>query len=161
MKAHLQRLRAEIASDRDALARRLGELRGLDLGGAPDAGQLARAAVALHHAYSAVETIFKRVAQTLEQDVPRGADWHQVLLDEMALELEGIRPVVLSAASHQLLRRLLAFRHFFRHAYAVELDARRLEAVRKDALEAAPLVDADLDQLDTYLAELVARADER
>jgi hypothetical protein len=50
----------------------------------------------------------------------------------MSLDIEGIRPRVLSDESLRLLRGLLAFRHFFRHAYAVSLEGPRLEALRAE-----------------------------
>ena len=63
MNGRIQRLRAEIASDRDALAGRIRELSAIDLA-RPDAseGDLARAALALHHAYGAVESALTRIA---------------------------------------------------------------------------------------------------
>ena len=55
MKAIIQRLRAEIQSDRAAWLARVDELRALDVSQG-DAGVLAQAAVALHHGYGAVES---------------------------------------------------------------------------------------------------------
>lgn len=50
----------------------------------------------------------------------------------MALDIEAVRPRVLSNDSLRGLRRLLAFRHFFRHAYAVSLEAPKLEILRDE-----------------------------
>ena len=62
MKAHLHLLRAEIASDRASLSVHLVELACLKLQGPSfDLGEMARAAVALDHAYSAVEAILARL----------------------------------------------------------------------------------------------------
>jgi hypothetical protein len=159
VKASLQRLRSEIGSDRRALSGRLDELDGLSLAG-PDApaGDVARAAVALHHAYSAIETILLRVAREVEGEEPTGADWHQGLLERMALDIEGVRPAVLSPTSLADLRALLAFRHFFRHAYAVELDAKQLDMVRSHARRVRVALDGDLDALDAFLARMAAAA---
>jgi hypothetical protein len=152
--AVIQRLRAEVASDRRALAHQLDELRSLTLGpGAPD-GDVARAAVALHHAYAAVEAILSRVCRELEGALPAGPDWHQALLDSMALEIEGVRPAVISRTTLGPLRRLLAFRHFFRHAYAVTLEGARLAELRADAEAADAGLASDLDRLDAFLREL-------
>jgi hypothetical protein len=71
----------------------------------------------------------------------------------MGLELPGVRPAVLSRASVDALRRLLGFRHFFRHAYAVELDPVQLDALRREALALAPRLVSELDRLDVFLAE--------
>ena len=39
----------------------------------------------------------------------------------MSLNIEGIRPALISEESFKLLDELRAFRHFFRHAYSYEL----------------------------------------
>jgi hypothetical protein len=58
MTAALQRLRAEVRFDRDAFARRIEELSSLNLAPEPvTEAQRAQAAVALHHAYGAIEGI--------------------------------------------------------------------------------------------------------
>jgi hypothetical protein len=134
------------------------ELRGLDLEHAT-APVMAQAAVALHHGYGAVESSLVRVARYIEGALPTGPDWHVELLESMALELEGVRPRVLSDETLRLLRRLLAFRHFFRHAYAVSLDARRLEELATDALALESLLSTDLERLDGFLLTLVSAVD--
>lgn len=58
--AAIQRLRAELGSDLGAARAQVEELRGLALGGG-DPGHAARAAVALHHLYSAIEGALARV----------------------------------------------------------------------------------------------------
>ncbi len=157
MKAQLQRLRAEIGSDRAAFDARAAELAGLDLSHADD-GTLARAAVALHHGFGAIEAALARLARTLGEGVPEGPDWHQALLTAMALEVPEVRPAVLSPESLRALRRLLGFRHFFRHAYAVALDADQLASLRAEALALREPLKADLDRLDAFLAQVASTA---
>ncbi len=159
MKVPIQRLRAEIRSDRDALARHLDDLASLKWGGEDAAGAAARAAVALHHAYGSVESALTRVARQLEGSLPEGADWHQALLDSMALEIEGVRPRVLSPETQSGLRRLLAFRHFFRHAYAVVLDEKRLADLRDQAIAVRPALNRDLDALDAFLSMVASQSE--
>lgn len=152
MSPKLQRVRAEIASDLRAFKLRLQELAALSPLTQADRGPLAEAAVALHHAYGAVESALSRVARTIDDGLPEGPDWHQSLLHVMALEIEGVRPAVLSPESYELLQRLLGFRHFFRHAYAVDLEGERLERLRKDAIELLPRLENDFDRFDAFLA---------
>ena len=121
-------------------------------------GEVARAAVALHHAYSGIETILLRVAREVDGGEPGGADWHQALLDTMGLDIEGIRPAVVSGSTHAHLRALLGFRHFFRHAYSVALEPLRLAELRLLAQDARPRLETDLDRLDAFLAELAGAA---
>jgi hypothetical protein len=151
----LQRLRAEIRFDREAFARRVTELVSLDrLAGSDRAAQRAQAAVALHHAYGSLESIMVRVARHLEGDLPEGGDWHQALLHAMSLDIEGVRPALFTSGTVGVLRRLLGFRHFFRHAYAAELDAERLALLRQDVVSATPAILAELDRLDQYLGQV-------
>ena len=159
MIAKLQRLRAEVAFDRAALERRAQELAGLELGPSAEAAVCAQAAVALHHAYGSVESILLRVARQIDGDVPGGGEWHQELLHGMGLAVEGIRPAVLSRESVAALRELLSFRHFFRHAYAVELEADRLSVLRGRLQAALPRLLAELGELDRLLADVAARGD--
>lgn len=155
MNPRIQRLRAELRSDHEAFEQRVREVESIDLAN-PDAseGDLARAALALHHAYGAVESLLARVARTVEGSVPEGADWHQALLSTMTLEIEGVRPPVLAGETSAHLHRLLAFRHFLRHAYAVGLSRERLLALRAEAAALAPMLADDLARLDEFLRAL-------
>jgi hypothetical protein len=106
-----------------------------------------------------VEAALERIARTIEGSVPVGRDWHIALLESMSLDIEGVRPRVLSRESLSLLRGLLAFRHFFRHAYATTFEPVRLEALRAEMLAlSAPLAD-DLDRFDAYLARVASSSD--
>lgn len=154
MSPRIQRLRAEIASDLRTYSTLIDELAGLPplAGGARST--LAQAAVALHHAYGAVESALARIARLLEDSPPEGPDWHQVLLAGMALDVESVRPAVLSGPALAALRRLLGFRHFFRHAYGVDLDGVRLEELRSVAVSSRDVVLSDLNRFDGVLAAL-------
>lgn len=153
--AEVHRLRAEIKSDRSAFDGRLEELSGLDADPS-DVATLAQMAVALHHAYGAIEAALSRVARLLEGSLPQGADWHQQLLQTMGLEIVAVRPAVLSAETTAGLRRLLAFRHFFRHAYAVSWDSEQLASLKGAAVSVRAPLALDLDALDAFLARLAA-----
>ena len=156
MNAKWQRLRAEIAADRSAMALRMKELEAMGpltrQSGAP---ACALVAVSLHHAYGAFEAACERIARELDGGVPGGADWHQRLLDTMALEIPGVRPAVVSSPALSTLRRLLAFRHFFRHAYAVTWDEVQLESLRQTVVLGHVAVFEDLVRFDaSVVAEL-------
>jgi hypothetical protein len=157
VKAPLLRLRAEVASDVSAWSARLDELRGIDLD-VPTPATLAQAAVAIHHAYGAIESALSRVARAIDGGPPEGADWHQALLDTMALDIDGLRPAVLSSETVRDARVLLAFRHFFRHAYAATWDADRLIALRATAVALDEPLLADFARLDLLLRELAGKA---
>jgi hypothetical protein len=156
MSAALQRLRAEIRFDREAFEQRLRDLEALGLDAVASAADAAQAAVALHHAYCAIESILLRVTRQLEGSTPEGPEWHQALLHTAGLEIPSVRPALLSRESVGSLRRLLGFRHFFRHGYAVPLDPVQLADLRREARELAPRLRNELDQLDALLAKIAA-----
>jgi hypothetical protein len=154
--ARLQLLRQELRSDAETFALRIAELTALPLAATTDdLNLLARAAVALHHGYGAAESAMARLAKTFGTE-PTGGNWPRALLESMALPVPGVRPAILSPVVLPLLRDLLSFRHFFRHAYAVPLDAVRLGALRDLALRVAPLWAADMQRADEWLAALAA-----
>ena len=74
----------------------------------------------------------------------------------MTLEIASVRPAVLAAETAELLRRLLAFRQFFRHAYAVGWDAEQLANLRAVALATRVPLARDLDALDAFLVQLAS-----
>ena len=153
MSPRIQRLRAELASDVRTFRVKVEELAGLgDLTHA-DRAILAEAAVALHHAYGAIESALARVARIVDDGIPEGPEWHQALLHVMSIAIDGVRPAALSTESYRLLQRLLGFRHFFRHAYAVDFDGARLQDLRSSAATALPLLESDLARFDQFLAE--------
>ncbi len=152
--ATLARLNGELNADRSAMGARADEVRELlaDWGQrSSDRAQLALAAVALHAWYTALETLLERVARTIDRTVPGGNRSHAELLSQMMVEIPGVRPAVLKRACESSLIALLSFRHFFRHAYAVELDPLRLEAElrRVDSIE--PKISQSLAEFEAFL----------
>jgi hypothetical protein len=154
--AALQRLRAELRFDREAFETRLRELESVDP--ASSDASAAQAAVALHHAYCAIESILMRVARQIEGSLPQGPDWHQALLHAAGLDLPGVRPAIFSRPTVDALRHLLGFRHFFRHGYAVPLDSAQLAALSREVRNVAPHLLAELDRLDAFLEQVASEA---
>ena len=83
------------------------------------------------------------------------ASYFHALADLMALAIDSVRPAVLSGKACVHLQRLLSFRHFFRHAYAIDWDGSRLDDLRVCALAAVSLGSDDLAQFNRFLAEVV------
>jgi len=105
----------------------------------------------LHNLYSAVEYLFKIVVNAFENSVTDTSRWHSTLLRRMKLEIEGVRPALVSAELYPLLNELRGFRHFFRHAYVVQLDVGRVQFVLARARQARPLLQRDVTR---FLAQL-------
>lgn len=102
------------------------------------------AALQLHRWYSACEAALERIERTLVAAPASGDSWHQDLLRLMALEIEGARPPVLRRETAERLMPYLRFRHFLRHAYAVELDPCKLVALVDPLTEVQAAVQADV-----------------
>ncbi|MCP4264231.1 MAG: hypothetical protein GY777_01415 [Candidatus Brocadiaceae bacterium] len=80
----------------------------------------------LHNLYSAYEDLFKLVAKFFENQIADISGYHTELLNRMRLQIEEVRPKLLSDDSFMLLDELRGFRHVFRHAYSYKLDAERV-----------------------------------
>jgi hypothetical protein len=83
-------------------------------------------ALNLHGFYSGFERIFTHIAETVDGELPRGEDWHRLLLRQMQTEVPGIRPAVISGESLNFLDDLRKFRHVVRNVYTHHLDPVRL-----------------------------------
>lgn len=77
----------------------------------------------LHDAYSAAEKALERLVALLDGALPQGRSFHQDLLDRAARPLPGVREALISEATRRDMRRLLAFRHVYRHPYGQYLHA--------------------------------------
>jgi hypothetical protein len=158
--AAVHRLLAELRADRRALAARTGEVARFSVT-APDTGlpaeRAAALALSLDRTYTALESIFERIARTLESGLPVGADWHRALLDDAVLDVPEVRPPVLSVRSARAADRLRRFRHFVRHAYAAELDPDQLTRLASVWNEIQPDLESDLDAFERFLQNLAAR----
>ena len=76
----------------------------------------------LHNLYGAFEQLFEEVARFFENQV-EGIQYHAELVRRMQLEIEGVRPALLSTETASDLDELRRFRHRFRHAYTADLDS--------------------------------------
>jgi hypothetical protein len=121
LKAELEAQLEKIDQVYSELEDRAGQMR-------PDALALIEStAYQLHNLYSAIEALFKIVANAFENSVTDRSRWHTELLRRMTLEIQGVRPALLSSESVELLDELRAFRHFFRHAFGIRLRSSRVE----------------------------------
>jgi hypothetical protein len=96
-------------------------------------------ALNLHGFYGGLERIFERIATVVDGARPSGEHWHQALLRQMAEEMPGVRPAVISEATHELLDPYRGFRHVARNVYTFHLDPSRLERL---VARAAPCFDS-------------------
>ncbi len=83
--------------------------------------QLAGVATLLHNFYNGIENILKLILKAQSVPLPEGGSWHKELLN-----LAKANKIISESTLLQL-GEYLAFRHFFSHAYALDLYAGKME----------------------------------
>ena len=87
--------------------------------------ELAGVASLLHNFYTGVENVLKQAFLLHKIEPPRGESRHREFL-ELAIS-SGI----ISSSTANDLKPYLGFRHFFAHAYSLDLDSKRVEPLAK------------------------------
>lgn len=83
-------------------------------------------ALNLHAFYTGVERILEAIAHEVDGSVPSGPHSHRDLLMQMAAELPGRRPAVVSRSCRDCLEEYRAFRHLVRNIYTFSLRPQRV-----------------------------------
>ncbi len=108
-------------------------------------------ALNLHAFYSATERIFEKIANDVDESVPTGANWHRELLDQMVLEIDGIRPAVLSTELKEDLEDYRGFRHVVRNVYTFHLNPKKLAVLITDLSSVMDKVELELTGFARFL----------
>ncbi len=154
MNAQIQTLKADIAADLKAISEIYGLL---DEYGDRLIGDERIVVVAyyLHNLYCAFESIFQRIAEVFGNQLSDRAGWHADLLRRMAMDIEGLRPRLLSDQAYDDLDELRRFRHVFRSAYRVRLDADRLALAYRKARSLERVYPTDFKRFLAFLDSLL------
>lgn len=89
--------------------------------------ELAGVAALLHSFYNGVENILKQILSSTKIKLPEGESWHKELLELSA------KSNIISKECKHMFGQYLAFRHFFSHAYALDLYPDKMEPLVKNA----------------------------
>lgn len=107
----------------------------------------------LENYYTCLETLFLRISQYFENSLLKNK-WHSDLLDKMILDIEGIRPPVVSSETYKKLRELMRFRHFKRYYFELDYDWKKLDYLIVCMEEADAQIDDELNNFKHLLASL-------
>ena len=157
LRALLEKLTLDLA----AAERRAAEVAGVlsaSTGHDPDRGGVAIAAVALDRYYTSIESSLEMIGRVFDSMAPAGADWHRALLVSVSTG-SPTRPPVLSPETSSDLKDLLAFRHFLRHAYATDLEWKRMCDVAAALGNTHRRVKGDLEAFRGYVARCLVEAE--
>ncbi|RMH77593.1 MAG: hypothetical protein D6681_20805 [Calditrichaeota bacterium] len=113
-------------------------------------------ALKVHQLYTAIEDLFKQIAEVFENKIQDPAAFRKELLLRMNLTVPQIRPAVIGDDSLRLLDKLRAFRHFVRHAYDVELDTDELLLLQNKLNQHFSRVIRDLEAFRKFTETLLA-----
>lgn len=116
--------------------------------------KLVESAFYVNQLYTGFENIFKNIARTFENAIEEDG-WHKSLLERMNLDIQDIRPAVISEESFNCLNELRVFRHFFRHAYDVDINREKFKIVADRAITANHLFHKDINNFISFLERLI------
>ena len=79
----------------------------------------------LHDYYCGLEKMFIHVAKSFGENLPSGRQWHKDLLEDMSLNITGVRTAFINKKTLLKVDELRGFRHVFRNAYGFSIDPAR------------------------------------
>jgi hypothetical protein len=107
----------------------------------------------LENYYTAAETVMFRIAQTFGNSID-GERWHADLLHRLTIEVNGIRPRVLTDDSYSDLDELRRFRHFKRYYYRIEYDWDKLDFLIRKLQQLHPRFVHELNAFREFTLEI-------
>ena len=118
-------------------------------------------ALNLHGFYAGLERLFELIAATVDGTVPQGANWHQMLLEQMATEVSHVRPAVISGETRAALDEYRGSRHIVRNVYTFKFDPIKVQRLIEKAPRVFSQMRAELLAFANFLEQQVLTDDAR
>ncbi|QTA82129.1 Uncharacterized protein dnl_44960 [Desulfonema limicola] len=157
LEADLRTLSAEINKSISVLVRLEGyilDFQEKKLDNSPGLDEAMIITQSLTNYYTCLETIFLRISKFFENNLDK-EKWHRSLLEKMTLEIEDVRPKIISEPVYQGLLELLKFRHFSRYYFELDYDWDKLMFLLKKFNDIHEQIKTDLSEFDKFLSKLI------
>ena len=110
--------------------------------------------------YTCIETVFVRISKFFENSLDT-KQWHRSLLDKMTLEIDDIRPRIISDDVYRGLLELLKFRHFSRYYFELDYDWDKLNFLLKKFNDIRIPIKNELTIFEQFLFQLESNQNSR
>jgi len=157
MKEKIQILKSEIKTDLGKIESLINKFKEAykSFNKTHEYSKLVESAFYVNQIYSGFERLFKNIANVFENSIDIDS-WHKSLLERMSIDIEEIRPAVISEGTLSSLNELRAFRHFFRHAYDTDIDEKKFSIVAENVFKLADQYKLDFSKFIKFLDKLLA-----
>jgi len=91
-----------------------------------------------------LERLFEMIAAVVDGHLPRGENWHQTLLEQVAAEAPTVRPAVISDETRWILDEYRGFRHVVPNVYTFRFDPAKVQSLVERVPAAYSQVRAEL-----------------
>ncbi len=101
--------------------------------------------------YTGLERIFQKIASGIDESMPSGSNWHHELLLQMASEIPGVRPPVISEELKNVLEDYLGFMHIVRNIYSYKINPEKVEVLVKKLPDALMKINTEIESISIHL----------
>jgi hypothetical protein len=108
-------------------------------------------ALNLHSFYTGVERTLEAIARTVDGGIPMGEQWHRQLLEQMCVEINQVRPAVISESTRTRLDEFRRFRHLVRSLYAYRLERKRVIELAGQLQECSREFEQEIQQFKQFI----------